>query len=262
VTVAIAALIFGVSTGEEHGFGSLASMAGLVGCVVFAVAFVVIERTVASPMVRLAFLAVPVRRITMLAMFVAGGTLAAYAYFIALYMQGVLGFSEVHAAVALLPGPVVLLLTSTLITRRLIARFGLKATLLAGLSGLAAGELFLSQISAGDAYLTGVLPGQILTATGAALIFPVVSVGMTSHVAPGDRGLAGGLVPTVQQIRSGDRPRTTGDACRWHRAPRRLVGLRLPNGLPRRGWRRGADDADRRLQRDAAERGRRPRRSS
>ena len=89
---------------------------------------------------------------------------------------------------------------STLVSRRAIARFGVKTTMLAGLASLAAGQLVLSRLTDDSAYLTHVLPGLILTPFGGALVFPAVSVGMTSAVTAVDRGLAGGLIPTAQQV--------------------------------------------------------------
>jgi MFS family permease len=200
VTIAIGALIFGLSNGEQHGFGSTASVVAFAAFVVFGVAFVAIERTVAAPMLPFSFLAVGIRRVSFVVMLVVGGVFAAYAYFVALYLQRVLGYSEIAAALALVPAPSSLVIGSTLVSRRAIARFGVKVTMLAGLASLAAGQLVLSRLTDDSAYLTHVLPGLILTPFGGALVFPAVSVGMTSAVTAVDRGLAGGLIPTAQQV--------------------------------------------------------------
>ena len=200
VTVAIGALIFGLSNGEQHGFGSTGSLVAFAAFVLFGGAFIAIERTVAAPMLPFSFLAVGIRRVSFVVMLVVGGVFAAYAYFVALYLQRVLGYSEIAAAIALVPAPSSLIIGSTLVSRRAIARFGVKTTMLAGLASLAAGQLVLSRLTDDSAYLTHVLPGLILTPFGGALVFPAVSVGMTSAVTAVDRGLAGGLIPTAQQV--------------------------------------------------------------
>jgi MFS family permease len=200
VTIAIGALIFGVSNGEQHGFGSTGSLVAFAAFVLFGGAFVAIERTVAAPMLPFSFLAVGIRRVSFVVMLVVGGVFAAYAYFVALYLQRVLGYSEIQAAIALVPAPSSLVIGSTLVSRRAIARFGIKTTMLLGLASLAAGQLVLSRLTDDSAYLTHVLPGLILTPFGGALVFPAVSVGMTSAVTAVDRGLAGGLIPTAQQV--------------------------------------------------------------
>jgi hypothetical protein len=168
--------------------------------VLFGGAFVAIERTVAAPMLPFSFLAVGIRRVSFVVMLVVGGVFAAYAYFVALYLQRVLGYSEIQAAIALVPAPSSLVIGSTLVSRRAISRFGIKTTMLLGLASLAAGQLVLSRLTDDSAYLTHVLPGLILTPFGGALVFPAVSVGMTSAVTAVDRGLAGGLIPTAQQV--------------------------------------------------------------
>lgn len=133
-------------------------------------------------------------------MLVVGGVFAAYAYFVALYVQRVLGFSEIQAAFSLVPAPTSLILGSTLVSRRLIARIGVKATMVTGLCFMAAGQLVLSRLQSDSTWLLDVLPGLLLTPFGGALVFPSVSLGMTSHVTAANRGLAGGLIPTGQQV--------------------------------------------------------------
>ncbi len=71
--------------------------------------------------------------------------------------------------------------------------------LLAGLSSIAAGQLWLAQISVGASYAAVVLPGLLLTAFGMGLAFPTASVAITSGVPKRDQGLAGALFTTAQQ---------------------------------------------------------------
>jgi MFS family permease len=90
-------------------------------------------------------------------------------------------------------------LVSTLLTRRLLARFAVKPVRLAGLSSMAAGQLWLADISAGSSYPAGVLPGLLLTSIGIGLALPTASVAITSGVESRDQGLAGALFTTGQQ---------------------------------------------------------------
>jgi MFS family permease len=81
-----------------------------------------------------------------------GGRLAGYVYIISLYLQKVQGFSPVETGPALVPSTLTVVVTSTFVTRRLVARLDLKWVLLAGLACLAGGQLWLGQISAGASY--------------------------------------------------------------------------------------------------------------
>ncbi len=199
VTAAIAALIFGLSYGQQHGFVTAATIASVAAAVILGAAFVRTEQTAASPMLPLAILAAPTRRAAVAAMLMMGAVLAGYVYFVSLYLQKVEGFSPVQTGLALVPATAMVVLTSTLGTRRLLARFALKNVLLAGLGSMAAGQLWLAQMSPGASYGVAVLPGLLLTAVGIGLALPTASIAITSGVQGRDQGLAGALFTTSQQ---------------------------------------------------------------
>jgi EmrB/QacA subfamily drug resistance transporter len=199
VTAAIAALIFGLSSGQQHGFTAPVTIAALVAAVLLAVAFVRTEQKAPAPMLPMAIFAAPTRRAAVAAMLMIGAVLAGYVYFVSLYLQRVQGFSPVQTGLALVPSTVTVVLTSTLGTRRLLTRLSIKHVLLAGLICMAAGQLWLAQISAGSGYLAAVLPGLLLTALGIGLALPTASIAITSGVQGRDQGLAGALFTTSQQ---------------------------------------------------------------
>jgi MFS family permease len=199
VTAAIAALIYGLTEGQQHGFTTPASVAALVAAAVLAAAFVYSERRVASPMIPRSLLADPARRTAVAAMLLIGAVLAGYVYFVALYLQKVHAFSPVQTGLALLPATITVVLMSTLGTRRLLSVFGAWRVLLAGLAIMTAGQLWLAQIGYGSSYLTGVLPGVLLTALSIGLTLPAASVAITTGVHGRDQGIAGAMFVTGQQ---------------------------------------------------------------
>ncbi len=199
VTTGIAALIFGLSSGQQHGFTAAATIIALALAVLLTTGFVFAEKRSAAPMLPLSILAEPARRAAIAAMLLIGAILAGYVYFASLYLQKVLGFSPVATGLALVPSTVTVVLVSTLGTRRLLARFSIKAVLLAGLASMGAGQLWLTQITAGASYPAAVLPGLILTAAGVGLALPTASIAITSGVQASQQGLAGALFTTSQQ---------------------------------------------------------------
>jgi EmrB/QacA subfamily drug resistance transporter len=199
VTAAIAALIYGLSAGQQHGFTAPAAIIALAASAALAAAFVRTELTAPVPMLPLAIFAAPARRAAVAAMLMIGAILAGYVYFISLYLQRVQGFSPVQTGLALVPSTVTVVLTSTLGTRRLLSRLSTRAVLLAGLACMGAGQLWLTQISAGSSYPAAVLPGLVLTALGIGLALPTASIAITSGVHGRDQGLAGALFTTSQQ---------------------------------------------------------------
>jgi len=96
ITTALAALIFGLSNGQQHCFGALPSVIALVAAVVLMIAFVSTERRARAPMLPLSIFADPARRAAVAAMLMIGAILAGYVYFISLYLQKVQGFSPVE----------------------------------------------------------------------------------------------------------------------------------------------------------------------
>ena len=66
--------------------------------------------------------------------------LANLVYFTSLYLHKVLGFSPVATGLGLIPSTATVVLTSTLGTRRLVARLTVKQVLLAGLACMGGGQ--------------------------------------------------------------------------------------------------------------------------
>jgi MFS family permease len=197
-----AALILGVTEGQQHGFGGAAAIGAFTAFVILLAAFVVVERRTAAPMLPGALLRDPSRLGALLTIFVVGAVLAGYAYFTTLYMQRVLGYSAVITGLALLPSTVTALLTATQVARRLIPVLGTRWLQLIALLLLGAGQLWLSTLSGHSSYLVNIVPGLVLSAAGVGLALPTTSFAITSGVPPQQRGLAGGMFVTAQQVGS------------------------------------------------------------
>jgi MFS family permease len=85
---------------------------------------------------------------------------------------------------------------------RVIARFGPKAPIVAGMLILAAGMAWLSLARAGGSFAADVLPASLVAAIGMALAF-IPSLGTAIQSArPEEGGLASGIVNTSYQVGS------------------------------------------------------------
>ncbi len=199
ITAALASLIFGLSYGQQHGFGSPAAVAAICVALALGLIFIYAERTTAAPMLPLAIFSAPQRRAAVLAMLMIGAVLAGYVYFISLFLQHVAHFSPLLTGAALVPSTLTVVTMSTVGTRRLLARLPAWQLLLAGLACLVGGQLVLAQVSPTATYPEVVLPGLILTSLGIGLALPAASVAITSGVRREDQGLAGALFTTSQQ---------------------------------------------------------------
>ena len=104
VTVGTAALVAAVILGEEHGFASARALGCFVLAAASAVLFVVVERRAAEPIVPLdVFRVRPVAVANGLSALV-GGALPATMFFLALYLQRVLGMDPLEAGPRAHPG--------------------------------------------------------------------------------------------------------------------------------------------------------------
>jgi MFS family permease len=200
VTASVAALIYGLSEGQQQGFTTRPAVGGLLLAVLAAAGFVGVERRVALPMLPFGLFADRARRAALAAVLVMGGVLAGYVYFMTLYLQTAKHYSAVRAGVALAPAAVTTMVVSMFVARRLLARLGTKRTLALGLASMALGQLWLSRITAGGGYVDGVLGGLLLTAFGVGTAFPTASVAVTAGVDVHQEGVAGSLLVAAQQI--------------------------------------------------------------
>jgi EmrB/QacA subfamily drug resistance transporter len=120
-------------------------------------------------------------------------------FLLSLYIQAVMQYTPVETGIAFLPFPVTLAIISNTIPR-LIPKFGYKRFLMAGTLFLAAGLLWLSQLTLGSSYWVGILPAIVLMATGMGMSFISINIAATSGVPANEAGLASGMLNTSQQM--------------------------------------------------------------
>ncbi|MGZ8794896.1 MAG: MFS transporter [Gaiellaceae bacterium] len=182
---------YGWTSGRTLGLGALAAL--------LLVAFVVIEHRSRAPLIRLDIFRIRSLTASNGAMlFVVSGLFAMF-YFASLYVQDVLGYSPLKAGLAFLP-----------VTAGIVIGAGLSQAAIKSMSArhvpligivLAAGGLFLlGRVPTHGTYLSDLLPGLILMSIGMGLVFVPLTLIATTNIAPGDAGLASGLLNTTQQV--------------------------------------------------------------
>jgi hypothetical protein len=196
----VAALVYGMSSGQENGFGSPITILALALTVVLAVAFVFTEVRVKQPMLPLAIFQDRARRGSLIVIALAGMIIVSYVYFTSLYLQTVLKLDALITGIAMIPATATVMTVSILVSRRLLPRLGVRGMLALGLPVMAVGQLWLSQVTAHENYAAGVLPGLVLTAAGMGIAIPAAAFGANSGVLPALRGVAGGLFVMAQQV--------------------------------------------------------------
>ena len=200
VTAAIASVILGLSSLETAGPTSPSTFVPVLVGLALAATFVVLQVRSRNPLVPRPVLASRMRRGALLTMVITGAVLAGYVYFVSLFLQTVLRFDPLGTGLALLPATVLIVLLSSLVARRFIARVGLQPTALTGTALLIAGQTVFSLLSPEATYLANILPGLVLTALGIGLLLPALSIAATADIPASVQGEGASLLTTAQQI--------------------------------------------------------------
>jgi EmrB/QacA subfamily drug resistance transporter len=129
------------------------------------------------------------------------GALGALLFFLILQLQVVTGWSPLAAGLSMLPFTLMMLLLSSH-AGALVVRTGPRVPLSAGplLSGT--GVLLLRRVDAGSGYLTGVLPGVLLFASGMVLLVAPLTSGVLAAAPDRYAGIASGINNAVARTGS------------------------------------------------------------
>ncbi|WP_327320943.1 MFS transporter [Streptomyces sp. NBC_01235] len=127
-------------------------------------------------------------------------TMFGFQFIGALYVQRVLGYSELATGTAFLPAPIAIGLLMLGLSARTMGRFGPYRVLLAGLVLITAGMALLSRAPADGSYAADFLPPMLLMSAGFAAAMPALTGLAMSGAREEDGGLASGLFNTTQVV--------------------------------------------------------------
>jgi EmrB/QacA subfamily drug resistance transporter len=191
-TASLAAIVFALSQAADIGWTSAQTMivggAGLVGLV----AFVLVERRTAQPLLRIARLADRGVGGGLLMMLAAAAALFGTFLLISLYMQNVLGTGPLLTGLGFLPLAVALA-AGVHVGQHVLQHAGLRLPMAAGFATAAGGMLLLSGADAGGSYIADVLPGMLVTGLGLGVVLVSVSVSVMTGAPDEDSGMLSGL---------------------------------------------------------------------
>jgi EmrB/QacA subfamily drug resistance transporter len=195
LTVAVLA----VRESTSWGWGSARTLLLLAAAVGLLAVFVAVERAAARPLVPASIWRV--RSLTSSATIMLGVTAILVGTFFlgSLFIQRVLGATPIQTGLDFLPLVLVTGLASH-VGRELLGRIGARATVVAGLALIAAGNLLLSGADAHASYLADLLPGFALIGFGIGLSFAAITVAAMSEIAAATAGLASGLLTTGHEF--------------------------------------------------------------
>lgn len=198
-TLGVGALVFGIINTADEGWASPVTVTAVTVGVALLIAFVLIERRVAQPIMPLRLFTSRRRTGAYLARFLYLGAMIAFFFFTTLFLQEVLGFDPLQAGMGFLPMTAVNFAVAMSIPR-LMGKVPGSIPLVAGVLITLSGMFWLSRVGVDSGYLTGVALPMVLIGAGQGLAFaPLTSFGIIGAPAA-DAGAASGLVNTFHQV--------------------------------------------------------------
>src|SRR3954462_12900409 len=197
-SVGLTALILALIEGNSWGWGSTEVHALFVTGAVGLVGFALIEMHSRHPMVDFKFFKSRTFLGANLVAVVISFAMLAQFFFMALYMQNILGYTALQAGVRFLPSTLMIVIIAP-IAGRLADRIGPKPPILAGLSILALSLFLQSQITVDSGYAT-LLPAFIVLGLGIALTMSPMSTAAMNAVDVTKAGVASGVLSMGRMV--------------------------------------------------------------
>jgi EmrB/QacA subfamily drug resistance transporter len=188
-------LIYTLVKAPSIGWGTARTIAGLAGTAVLLLAFIVNERRDPNPLVPLSIFRIKGLAAADATQVIAMAGFYSMFFFLTLYMQNVLGFSQLQAGAAYLPATAGVAISSG-IASQLFARLGTRPIIVAGALISAGAVYWLSRIPVDGSYLGDLLPGLLIMSFGLGFVFVGVNTAANAGVPPDKAGLAAALVNT------------------------------------------------------------------
>lgn len=200
VTAGLTLLVYGITRVEEAGLFSPVTLASLASSIALLSLFVAVEGWVRHPLVPLGvFRSRALVGANLVALVLTAATTPPM-LLCTLYVQQVLGFPPAQAGLVFPPFNLAVI-GGSLLGPRLVARLGLRATMVSGLAAIAAGSATLLGVSSHtDGYLLYLIPAFVLMGAGLGCA-SVASTTLGTAAADGSlQGLASGLLNSAAQI--------------------------------------------------------------
>jgi EmrB/QacA subfamily drug resistance transporter len=198
LSAGLTALVLALVEGNSWGWGSPAIVALFVFSALGLVAFALLEKRVREPMVDFSFFRSKTFLGANAVAFIVTFAMLSTFFFIALYMQNILGYSAVEAGVRFLPSTLMIVLIAPL-AGRLTDRVGPRPLMVAGLA-LTTLSLFLQTRIDVDTGYGLLLPAFVLMGIGMALVMSPMSTAAMNAVSADKAGVASGILSMSRMV--------------------------------------------------------------
>ena len=197
-TVASAALVWGLVSAGERGWGATATVLGLVLAAAALSAFVVVEHRSAAPMLDLTLFAHRSFTAIMVAAAVLSASAFAHLALVSLWLQTVLGLSPIRAGLVALPLSLAAFTVSA-VAGRFLHGGSPARPIGGGLALIGVGALLMTVVDAGSGPWA-LVPGLVVAGLGVGLATPVLVSATLAVLPPWRAGVGSAAVNTFRQL--------------------------------------------------------------
>lgn len=199
VTVGITAIVFALVQGPELGWASPGVLVAATAGVLALVAFSLVERRSADPLLPPRLLANRNLATAVAIAFLFWATFGSVLYFLTLYFQDVHEYDALQTGAAFLV-PTAVVVTGSTLAGQLVTRCGLKPTLIGAIAVGAFGALALGLAMSPTGSYGALLPGLILISAGDGVVFTAMFIAAGIGVADREQGVASSVASTSTSI--------------------------------------------------------------
>jgi EmrB/QacA subfamily drug resistance transporter len=200
LTSGLVVLTYGIVETETHGWGSARTLATFALALALLAGGLLIEaRVAATPMLPLRLFRSRELVSANVVAFLLGSSAFAMWYFLSLYLQNVHGYSPIETGLAFVPMATTIAICSTF-AGRIVSRIGSGPVLAVGMGLICAGLALFARVPVDGDYVIDVLGPSLLAAAGIGFSFVPATIAALTGVAPGEQGIASGLVNTSRQV--------------------------------------------------------------
>ena len=198
-TLGMASLVYAFIRAAASGWGDGLAAGAFGLAVVLLAAFLLTETRAPQPITPLRLFADVSRSGSYVARLLLVAGMMGMFFFLTQFLQDVLGFSPLRAGIAFLPMTIMVFGVSRA-APRLMARAGPRVMMIAGMVPVIIGMAWLSRVSPGTGYWTGVIGPMVLLGGGMGTVFVPLTTASLAGVQPADSGAASSMVNVMQQI--------------------------------------------------------------
>jgi EmrB/QacA subfamily drug resistance transporter len=199
LSVGLTALVLALVEGNSWGWGSVEILGLFAAAVAGLVAFVLVELHGRAPMVQFEFFRSRTFFGANTIAFVVSFAMLAMFFFLALYMQNILGYSALEAGIRFLPATLVVIVTAP-IAGRLTDRIGPRPLLVAGMLLVALALFMQARIEPDSSYVSLLLPSFTIMGLGIGLTMSPMTAAAMNSVTPEKAGVASGILSMNRMV--------------------------------------------------------------